>query len=73
MTFHDLHGRLIHHLNQRVQRGEITERGVARRIGMSQPHIHNVLKGKRFLSWKSADALLKTLHLDLLDLVKDSE
>lgn len=70
MTFSDLHARLVDHLNQQVQRGELTERGVAQRAGMSQPHLHNVLKGKRLLSWQSADALLRELHLDLLDLLK---
>ena len=70
MTFKDLHSRLIHHLNQCVRRGEFTERGVAQRAGISQPHLHNVLKGKRLLSWQTADALLRELHLDLIDLVK---
>jgi plasmid maintenance system antidote protein VapI len=73
MTFEELHRRLVHHLNRCVQRGEITERGVARRMGMSQPHIHNVLKGKRLLSWRSADALLRELHLNLMDLVNHYE
>jgi hypothetical protein len=69
MTFHDLHGALIDHLNQCVQSGEITERGLARRTGISQPHIHNVLKGKRLFSWESADAILRELDLNLLDLI----
>jgi transcriptional regulator with XRE-family HTH domain len=56
-----------------VQRGEITERGVARRAGISQPHIHNVLKGKRLLSWASADALLRELNLSIVDLIKEDE
>jgi Cro/C1-type HTH DNA-binding domain len=73
MTFHDLHGALIHHLNQSVQSGEITERGLARRTGISQPHIHNTLKGKRLFSWKNADAILRELDLDLLDLINSSE
>lgn len=68
MNFHSLHGLLIHHLNQSLQTGEITERGLARRVGISQPHIHNVLKGNRLLSWESADTLLRELNLDLLDL-----
>jgi hypothetical protein len=73
MTFHDLHGALIRYLNQCVRRGEITERGLARRTGISQPHIHNTLKGKRLFSWKNADAILKELELDLLDLINRSE
>jgi len=70
LTFQDLHSRLIHHLNYCVQCGELTERGVAKRARISQPHLHNVLKGKRLLSWETADALLRELHLDLADLVK---
>jgi hypothetical protein len=73
MTFHDLHGALIQYLNQSVQSGEITERGLARRTGISQPHIHNTLKGKRLFSWKNADAILSELDLDLLDLIRRSE
>jgi transcriptional regulator with XRE-family HTH domain len=73
MNFQGLHGLLIYHLNQRLQRGEFTERGLARRVGISQPHIHNVLKGSRLLSWKSADSLLRELDLDLLDLVRPHE
>jgi transcriptional regulator with XRE-family HTH domain len=72
MSFRRLHGLLIQLLNQALQAGEITERGLARRIGISQPHIHNVLKGKRLLSWKSADALLQGLNLSILDLVNHS-
>lgn len=70
MTFQDLHGRLINHLNHCVQRGEVSERGVAHRAGISQPHLHNVLKGKRLLSWRTADALLVEINLDLRDLLK---
>jgi len=73
MNFQGFHGLLIHHLNQSLQTGEITERGLARRVGISQPHIHNVLKGKRLLSWESADALLRELDLSLLDLVSRDE
>ncbi len=73
MTFHDLHGRLVQHLNARVREGSFTERGLARRAGLSQPHIHNVLKGNRSLSWQSADALLRELRLDVCDLVRSSQ
>jgi len=42
-------------------------------VGISQPHIHNVLKGNRLLSWESADSLLRELNLDLLELMRDNE
>lgn len=69
MNFEDLHQRLVEHLRQRVRSGEVTERSLARSAGVSQPHIHNVLKGKRMLSAKMADMLLRHLHMDLLDLI----
>jgi len=65
--------RLIRNLVIRVRNGEITERGLARRTGISQPHIHNVLKGKRFFSWEAADAVLLELGLTIEDLVDDEE
>jgi hypothetical protein len=69
MTFHDLQQRLIEDLRQRVRRGEVTERSLARATGVSQPHMHNVLKGIRLLSADTADSILSNLHMDLLDLI----
>jgi hypothetical protein len=69
MDFEQLHSRLIEHLQQLVRSGEITERGLSRLTGVSQPHIHNVLKGKRLLSLAKADSILRQLKLDVLDLV----
>jgi transcriptional regulator with XRE-family HTH domain len=73
MTFCDLHERLIENLRQRVRSGEVTERGLARATGVSQPHIHHVLKGKRLLSAVTADRILGQLHIDLLDLIELEE
>ena len=73
MTFCDLHERLIENLRQRVRSGEMTERGLARATGVSQPHIHHVLKGKRLLSAVTADRILGQLHMDLLDLIELEE
>ena len=73
MDFHELERRLLEHLRNLVRRGEITERGLARITGISQPHIHNVLKGKRTLSLDTADIILHILRLDLLDLVRPEE
>ena len=71
--FRQLKSRLVTALRERVRSGEITERGIARLAGLSQPHIHNVLKGKRSLSADAADALLLAVHLDTLDLFQSSE
>ena len=73
MNFHELHQRFLDYLRSRVGSGELTERGLARITGVSQPHIHNVLKGKRVLSTAKADAILRQLHLDLLDLLRPED
>jgi transcriptional regulator with XRE-family HTH domain len=73
MTFCDLHERLIENLRQRVRSGEMTERGLARATGVSQPHIHHVLKGKRLLTALTADQILGRLQMDLLDLIELEE
>lgn len=73
LRFADFHARLIAHIRSKVQSGELTERGLARMTGISQPHVHNVLKGKKLFSMEVSDAILHELHLDLLDLVHPSE
>jgi transcriptional regulator with XRE-family HTH domain len=73
VNFRELQGRLIAHLRALVRRGDATERGLARLTGISQPHIHNVLRGKRLLSLEMADQVLTLLHLDLLDLIEPGE
>jgi hypothetical protein len=73
MFFGDLQSALCDNLRRRVQNGEITERALARLVGISQPHIHNVLKGARILSPALADEILRRLRIsvyDLLDPVK---
>lgn len=73
MTFLDLQQRLLDHLRRRVQSGEATERGLARQAGLSQPHLHNVLKGKRLLSVDMADGILRNLGMNVLDLIEPEE
>jgi len=68
MDFRLLQVRLIEHIERRVHNGETTERSLARRSGISQPHLHNVLKGARSMSPEMADQILHCLHIDLLDL-----
>jgi hypothetical protein len=45
----------------RIHSGEITERKLARIIGLSQPQMHNVLKGCRTLKPEIADLLIAQL------------
>jgi transcriptional regulator with XRE-family HTH domain len=73
LTFQDAQFRLLTLVRERIHNGELTERGLARRIGISQPHAHNVLKGVRNLSPEIFDSLLRYLHLSLLDLAPDTE
>ena len=73
MNFEDLHLRLTEYLRELVRSGELTERGLARITGVSQPHIHNVLKGKRLLSLQMADEILHRLRLDLTDLLRTED
>ena len=73
MTLHDLQQRLLEELRQRVRSGAATERGLARLSGISQPHLHNVLKGKRTLSLKKADEVLRRLQIDVLQLIEPEE
>jgi len=69
VTFSDLQLRLLQHLLTRVRNGELTERGLARMVGISQPHIHNVLKGVRTLSPELSDSILVHLRISLIDLL----
>ncbi|MGA2725677.1 MAG: helix-turn-helix transcriptional regulator [Bryobacteraceae bacterium] len=73
MNFHQQQRRLIAHLRELVRNGDATERSLARLTGVSQPHMHNVLKGKRLLSLEMADQVLAQLHLDLLDFIEPGE
>ena len=73
MNFRELHDRLVVHLRKVVGGGEMTERGLARISGISQPHLHNVLKGKRLFSTEAADEILRRMHLDIFDLIGDED
>ncbi len=52
-----------------VRSGRATERRLARMAGISQPHLHNVLKEIRQLSPESADKLLTALNLTVPDIL----
>ena len=73
MSFEMLRGRLMGHLRTRIQNGEMTERSLARLTGISQPHIHNVLKGAKILSPELEDKILSSLKISVLDLFSIDE
>jgi transcriptional regulator with XRE-family HTH domain len=68
MYFETLQDRLVSSVRWRVQNGELTERRLASLTGISQPHMHNILKGARTLSPENADRILRTLEMSVLDL-----
>jgi transcriptional regulator with XRE-family HTH domain len=70
VTFQDAQLRLLAYVRDRIQNGEFTERGFARMLGISQPHVHNVLKGARNFSADMSDSILNVLHISILDLVE---
>ena len=73
VTFKELKTRLIRVVNSCILNGEFTERGLARILGVSQPQIHNVLKGARKLHVDLADRLLARLEMTVADLIEYDE
>lgn len=70
MFFADLNRLLLDNIRNRVTNGEISERSLARMVGVSQPHMHNLLCGKRDLNSTMADRILYYLRLSTLDLIE---
>lgn len=73
ITFHMLETRLIATVNARIQNGEFTERGLAKLLAISQPQMHNILKGARKLRVEVADRLLCAFGLTIIDLLAEEE
>ncbi|MEO7144042.1 MAG: hypothetical protein ABI165_11155 [Bryobacteraceae bacterium] len=73
MDFDSLQHRLLDRLRAQVHNGETTERNLARRSGISQPHMHNMLKGVRMLTPEMGDQILRCLRWSLLDLLEPEE
>lgn len=69
----DLCNRLIHNLKLGVSSGSLTVRRLAREIGVSQPHMQNIMSGKRSLTIEMADRLLRHQQRSVLDLANASE
>jgi len=73
MGFRQLLDRVRERLREQVRNGHLTERELARRLALSQPHIHNVLKGERILTPDLADLILSFLGIDVLDLLSTED
>jgi hypothetical protein len=61
---------LLEEVRRRVRNGQLTERGLARLTGVSQPHLHHILKGKRGITPNLADRMMDVLSLDLAALIE---
>lgn len=72
-TFAAFEDRLIRFVVNRIQNGDCSERLLARLIGISQPHLHHVLKRTRSLRKDLADALLRHFEITLPDLLSKEE
>lgn len=68
MNFALLNARVRQLVRRRIDNGEYTERGFARLIGISQPQMHNILKGERRLSPEIADIILSKLQISVASL-----
>lgn len=73
LGFDNLQQRLLSVLLHRVRNGEFTERALASRAGISQPHLHNMLKGARSLNSGAGDRVLASLGLSVIDLLDAAE
>ena len=69
----DLCNRLMESLKVSIASGSLTVRRLAREIGVSQPHMQNVMNGKRALTMALADRLLEYQHRSVLDLATSAE
>lgn len=71
--FRLLQARIISIARAKVQDGHFTERGLARHLGVSQPHMHNVLSGARPVTPELLERMLRGFRLALLDLYSAEE
>ena len=68
MSFKQLKANLLTYVQQVVRNGDFTESGLARFLGISQPHMHNVLNGIRPITPELFDLILERFGMDVLDL-----
>jgi hypothetical protein len=73
VLYFELQSRLLEQLRDMVRNGQYSERSLAQATGLSQPHVHNVLKGARPLTLEVSDQILMRLRLSVLDLCAPEE
>jgi hypothetical protein len=70
-SFEDAAGKLLARVRDCVRGGRVSGRALAKLAGLSQPHMHNLLAGKRGMTPGVADRLLDALGLSLRDILGD--
>jgi transcriptional regulator with XRE-family HTH domain len=73
LDFDELVTRLRAYIRYRINCGEFTERSLARILRVSQPHLHNMLKGVRRVNIEFADTVMRRFKISVLDLIEDEE
>jgi transcriptional regulator with XRE-family HTH domain len=73
LNFDELIERLRGYIRHRINSGEYTERSLARVLRVSQPHLHNMLKGVRRISVEFADQVMAKYRIGILDLISEEE
>jgi plasmid maintenance system antidote protein VapI len=73
LNFDELTDRLRVRIRARINGGQFTERSLARILQISQPHLHNVLKGARKLNIEFADQIMRKFRMSIFDLIEDQE
>lgn len=71
--YRTLQHRMLDIARATVRNGDFTERGLARHLGISQPHLHNLLCGARALTPAVLEVMLRGMRLSLLDLFTTDE
>jgi transcriptional regulator with XRE-family HTH domain len=72
-TFGTLNRRLLDRVKAALRNGGLTERALAQRVGISQPQLHNVLKGVRGVTLSLADMMIEGLGSSILELFEPTE
>jgi len=73
INFDELIERLRAYIRLQINSGEFTERSLARILRVSQPHLHNMLKGARRINTEFADRIMAKFRISILDLISDEE
>src|SRR5271157_5193322 len=73
LPFATLFQRLLRRLRFQIAAGSLTVRRLAGQIGISQPHMQNMVGGKRAMTLEMADRLLAFLAISPLDLATGAE